>query len=165
MHKNAIKSQKDRALRSKESTLANIKTTVKDYLDVKRYKAIKTKLDEMRLKNQGPSGSGAVMVRRLMDDPFSKENEKKPRVRLEFLTQVFAVTEHTTIEDIYNESLRFFEIDQDNAQAGSEDEEKEIETEKFPRKADKKKTVGFAEADETDKKEEEIHNPAKNDSR
>lgn len=165
MHKNALESQKTKAQRSKESTLANIKTTVKDFLDVKRYKAIKTKLDEMRLKNQGPSGSGAVMVRRLMEDPFSKENEKKPRVRLEFLTQVFAVTEHTTIEDIYNESLRFFEIDQDNAGAGSEDEEQEIETEKFKKKADKKKTVGFAEADEGEKKAEEIHKEAKNDSR
>ena len=50
-------------------------------------------------------------MRLIETDIFAPENEQNTEISVDFKNQVFFLMEHKRIKDIFNESLKYFEID------------------------------------------------------
>lgn len=120
---NSMESQQAKANDHEDVIVDEIKKCAKDLIDGDRYKSIKKIMSRYRTAPK-KNGNGAVLVKYLLIDPFCEKEMLKPVSSIPFMVQTFAFTEHTKLQDIFEESIRFFGLDGNSRkiQSGGSDE-------------------------------------------
>ena len=103
--------QASKALKNQFEMDKLLQSELNTFILSKKYEQIKRLLGRFRARSKKRSGPSACLVIRFLENVDKiKDNQKMP-----YLSQAFAITDKTTIDDIYKQSVEFFEL-KDRAQ-------------------------------------------------